>query len=99
MKPHLKFCDHAEIATASTQRPKQVRVLTLVAPHDTAVGGDEREGLDVVAGQPESSSKPPGPAAQNQSRSSGVRDDAGRENEPRLLRRVVNRSKQTSAVK
>src|SRR5579864_5488408 len=99
MKSHFEFCDHAEIATASTQCPKQVRVLTRVATHDTAIGGDEREGFDVVAGEPESSSKPSRSAAQNQPGSSGVRDDTGRKNEPRSLRRVVNRSEKTAAVK
>src|SRR5215472_16501707 len=99
MKSHFEFCDNTEVAAPSPQRPKQIGVFPHIAMHHRAICRDEFEAFDVIAGQAESTSKPPRSSAQHQSRGAGVRNDARGKHQTRFLRGVVNRSQQTSAVK
>src|SRR5215472_1609258 len=97
MEPYFELGDNAEVAASSAQGPEQIGVLARVAAHDGRVGGDEGEGFDVVAGEAKASSQPPCAAAENQARGSGVRDNARGKDQAGWLRRVVNRSEETTA--
>ena len=74
MQPDFEFRDHAKIATATTERPKQVGIFLGVGAHDGVVGSHERETLDVVAGKSETSRQPSSTATQDQPGRAGVRN-------------------------
>jgi hypothetical protein len=97
MQLQFEFRDHSEVAAAATQGPKQIRILACVGPYDGTVRSYEGKSLDVIAGQSESAGKPAGPSAQDQSGSSGMRDDARGKYQPCFLGCRINRAQQTTS--
>ena len=88
----------AEVAAAAAQPPVQVGVLVGGGADGLAVGGDERVGLDVVAGQPGLAGEPAHAAAERQAADAGVRDVAGGRRQPVRLRRPVEVAQQRAAL-
>src|SRR6516164_7371429 len=96
MKPDFELGDDSEVPAASAARPTEVQVLSRAATLYRAIGCNEGETFNIVAGHTESSRQPSCASAQYQSGSAGVRHHAGRKNQPCLLRCIVNRSKETT---
>src|SRR5580698_5408984 len=97
MEFYFEVRDHTEIATASSQSPKQVGVFFCGCMHNRAVGSHQREAFDVVARQAVQASQPAEPSTENQTGSAGVRDYSRGKNETVLLRSRVDRTEQTAA--
>jgi hypothetical protein len=74
MQPDFECRDHAKVATATSQGPKQIGIVLGVGAHDGVVGGHEGETLDVVSGKSETSRQPSRAATQDQPGRSGVRN-------------------------
>src|SRR5215469_14367179 len=65
MQSHFKFRDHAEVAASAAQGPEEVRILFCVGAHNGAVGSDQRQLLNVIAGEAEAPREPSRASAQD----------------------------------
>ena len=81
VRPEGEAGDDPEVAAAAPERPEEVRVLVGAGADDAAVGGDELEAADVVAGEPVLAHEPADAAAERQPGDAGLRDDADRHRE------------------
>ena len=79
MRAQREVRHDAEAAAAAAQRPEEVRVVGGVDPSPPAVGGDDRQGHDVVERQPEGAAGEPHAAAERQPAEPDRRARAGRD--------------------
>src|SRR5271169_7225442 len=99
MQANFEFGDHAEISSATAQRPKQLSVLARVGSNQRSIGRDHRESFDVVTRKPEQARQPARAAAQDQTAGPGMRNDAGGKDQPFSLRGTIHGSQQRAAGK
>ena len=89
VQAQLEARDDAEVAAAAAVRPQQIRILVLAGEHLLAVGGDELDAGEVVAGEPVLAFDPAGAAAEREAGDARRRDPAARRREAVLLRAPV----------
>ena len=85
-QPELQRGHHAEVATATTERPEQILVVLLAGDQEPPVRGHHIGRDQVVAGQPEAAGQVPDPAAERQPADAGGRDDAAGRGQPEGVR-------------
>src|SRR5262245_40698543 len=75
-------CRHdAEVATATSHRPEQVRLFLSGGSHQATVCGDDVHANEIVDGQPEPPTEPPHAAAEGQTTDTGMRYNPSRGHE------------------
>src|SRR5690606_6192918 len=94
----LELGDDAEVAAAAAQPPEQLAVAVPAGSDVLAVGGDEREGDDVVAGQAVLAGQPAHAAAEGEPADAGVGDVAGGGGQAVRLGGAVERAEQGAAL-
>ena len=72
METVLERGDHTKVAPTATQPPEEVGVLGVTDHPDLAVGGDEIDGEQVIAGQAVFIPQPAEAAAQGEARNAGI---------------------------
>src|SRR5271155_513371 len=97
MEFYFEIRDDSEVATASSQSPKQVGVFFCARIHNRAVGSHQREAFHIVARQPMQASQPAESSTEDQTGGAGVRDYSRGKNETVLLRGCIDRTEQTAA--
>ena len=80
-----KLVDDTEVAAATAERPKELRILRLGGPYDRSVGGYQFNREEVVAGEPTFADQMADAAAQGQAADTGARNLPARCREPVLL--------------
>ena len=94
----LEARHRGEVAPAAAQRPEQVGVLAGRRLGDAPVGEDDLGGLERVDRQAVAAHEPAHAAAERQPADARVRDLAGRNGEPVLLRRGVDLAQERAAA-
>jgi len=92
----LDRSDNAEVAPAAAQAPVQVWTLAVIRAYEAAVGSDDVEGRDIVAGEAEAPPEAAEAATERQSRCAGVRNRARRGREPEGCAFVIELTEQRS---
>ena len=72
METVLERGDHAKVAPTATQPPEEVGIRGIADHPDLAVGGDEIDGEQVIAGQPVFVPQPAEATAQGEARNAGI---------------------------
>src|SRR5262249_61891913 len=90
VEAELERGDHAEVATAASQRPEQVGVLVLGRPQELAVGRNDVDGEEVVDREAVPAHQPADATAESQPRDSGVAYDSACGSQTVRLRLVVD---------
>ncbi len=93
-----KLVTAREVASAAAQRPEQVGILAGRGLGDAPVGEDDLGRLERVDGQAVAAHEPAHSASERQPADARVRDLAGRDGEPVLLRRGVDLAQQRAAA-
>ena len=94
----LELRDDPEVAAATAERPEEVGVLVGGDSQPLAIGGDERIGLHVVAGEPELAGQPAHASAEGQAAHAGMGDVPRRRGQSVLLGGPVERAQQSPAA-
>jgi hypothetical protein len=90
MQAKFERCDDAEIATATFERPEQMRVGTLADAQQTTIGSHDVRRHKVVTPHAERSTEPTLASSQCQARYTGRRNDSSDGNETEGLRLAVD---------
>ena len=85
----LELGDDAEVAAAAANGPEQVRVLGRAGSTDLAVGGDDLDRAQVVAGHAVAAHQPAETAAERQTGDAGRGDRAAGRRQPVRAGRLV----------
>jgi hypothetical protein len=91
-------CTDTEVATATAQRPEQVRVTVGRCPDDVACGRDDLGFDEVVDGEPVLAHEPADAAAQTDTADTGVAHDATRRGQTVALGLAVDVAPQGTAL-
>ena len=89
----------AEVAAAAAQPPEQIAVLALGGADQPAVGGDEIDRRDVVAGPAEPARQVAEAAAEREPRAAGGRDEAEHGGQAVHLRLAVDVAEQAPGLR
>ena len=90
MQAKFERCDDAEIATATFERPEQIRVGSLADAQQTTIGSHDVRRNKVVTRHAERSAEPTLASSQSQARDTGRRHDSTDGNETEGLRLAVD---------
>ena len=99
LEPELERGRDPEVPAGAAEAPEELRLLGLGRADESAVGGDELDGGQVVDREPEVALEAADSPTERQPGDAGVADDADRADEAVRLRRDVELAEEGAAVR
>src|SRR4051794_24040450 len=98
LEPELERCRDPEVPAGAAEAPEELRLIRLRRPNESAVGGDELDGCEVVDREAEMPLQSTDAATEREARDAGVADDADRADQAMFLRSDVELAKERTPV-
>jgi hypothetical protein len=98
VEAELEIGDDAEVPTAASHTPEEVRVLGLRRLHELSVRGHQIDAQKLVDRQPVLALEPTDPPTEGEPGEAGVGDDARRDREPKGLGLAIHLPQQHSSL-